>query len=84
MSARDRSLLHANKADEFASWLVGRGWIREAPKGYYEALRLRDPKGAVHSLYKRDRTDHLTLGWDTARVITPLVREWMRERRAET
>jgi len=84
VTARSRDLLHASKADEFAAWLCERfAWTREPTKGIYEALRLRDPGGGVHVLCKRDRSDHLTIGWDTAKVIGPLVRVWMRERRAE-
>lgn len=84
MAARTRALLHASKADDFAAWLCAKyGWTREATKGVYEALRLRDPSGAVHVLCKRDRSAHLTIGWDAAKVIEPLVHVWIRERRRE-
>lgn len=82
MSGRtfDRETLHQNKAEDFASWCVSKGYTREATPhaAKYEALRLRSRDGGPPILYfRRDGSPHLSCdarGWR-------LVKRWLQSRR---
>ena len=77
-----RALLHLTKVEEFAAWAETQGWERLPAKGVYEVLRLRKnhPGAKPTIFYRRERSDHATIGWDQGQG-NALVHRWLRERR---
>jgi hypothetical protein len=77
-----RALLHLTKIDEFAEWATARGWERLPPRGHYEVLRLRydQPGERPIIFYRREGSDHATIGWDQGKGHA-LVKLWLQERR---
>jgi len=57
----NRSLLHISKLDRFKAFLVSKGYQILETKGLYEVLRAKHESEQPLILYKRDRTDHVTL-----------------------
>lgn len=58
---KDRSLLHVNKLEQFKTFLVGKGYQILETKGLFEVLRAKNESAQPLILYKRDRSDHVTL-----------------------
>ena len=60
---KDRNRLHLSKLDEFAAFCEADGWRREAPKGNFEVLRMRNPEWSgpllVHA--RANETGYLTV-----------------------
>ncbi|MET4294741.1 hypothetical protein ABIB06_006574 [Bradyrhizobium sp. LB8.2] len=57
----NRHLLHRSKMDAFKQWLTDKGYIIEAPKGVFEALRFRaSPNNPPIIIHDRLWGDHFT------------------------
>lgn len=57
----DRSLLHVSKLDDFKVFLKIKGYQILETKGLYEVLRAKRESEQPLILYKREKTDHVTL-----------------------
>ena len=67
-SSRDR--LHPNHLPEFVAYAATRGYEVEPTRGVYERLRIRKPDGRPIIFFQRDRTDHLTVPFDGAELVS--------------
>lgn len=75
--ARARHLFHPSHIPAFVAWAGARGYVRETPRGEYEVLRLRRDR-EVLSYYQRNRTQHITIHDDGARLFLRWLGEWTR------
>lgn len=68
---KDRNRLHLSKLDEFAAFCEADGWRREATKGHFEVLRMRNPEWSgpllVHA--RANATEHLTVHLHSRRML---------------
>lgn len=80
---RDRCTLHAKHLEAFKEWFNGRdGWEIQPPTGnQYEVLYAikKCPAGTEDwsFIYRRDRTEHLTV----QDSLVPYMEQWLKERK---
>ena len=69
----NRCLLHKNKLEVFKEWLVQDGWVIEAPKDYYEALRAKRGNELV-LLFSGKSLEHYSVRNEHVKVVRRFIR----------
>ena len=74
-----RNLLHAKKLCKFLAYALSQGYTREATKGDFEVLRLRNHQGELFILHRRLGAVHITV----PQLLVGFIRRWIRDAKRE-